>query len=102
MKELFNDKNSINEKSIIGFASFVTMLIFAVVDLATGFFGKDLVIHEYIYDSFLIITLGCFGIAEVGSIFGSKKAEESAPSPEPEPEDKAEKNINININDDDW
>ena len=35
--------------------------------------GKDLVIQEFIYDSFLIITLGCFGIAEVGKIFGKKE-----------------------------
>ena len=72
MKELFNDKNSINEKSIIGFASFVTMLIFAVVDLATGYCGKDLVINEFIYNSFVLITLGSLGIAGAEKIFGSK------------------------------
>ena len=48
------------------------MVIFAVVDLVTGYIGKDLVINEFIYDSFLFITLGCFGIAELGNIFGNK------------------------------
>jgi hypothetical protein len=49
------------------------MVIFAVVDLATGYLGKDLVINEFIYDSFLYITLGSFGIAEAGKIFGKKE-----------------------------
>jgi hypothetical protein len=35
--------------------------------------SKDLVINEFIYDSFLFITLGSFGIAEIGKIFGDRK-----------------------------
>jgi len=49
------------------------MTIFAIVDLVTGYFGKDLVINEFIYDSFLFITLGSFGIAELGAIFKKRK-----------------------------
>ncbi len=72
-KDIFNDKNDINEKTVVGFASFAIMTIFALVDLTTGYFGKDLVINEFIYDSFLFITLGSFGIAEIGKIFGNRK-----------------------------
>tara|TARA_R110002072_G_scaffold263876_1_gene422594 strand:+ start:825 stop:1082 length:258 start_codon:yes stop_codon:yes gene_type:complete len=71
-KDIFNDKNDINEKTVVGFISFAIMTIFAIVDLVTGYFGKDLVIHEFIYDSFLFITLGSFSIAELGNIFGKK------------------------------
>lgn len=71
--DIFKDKNDFNEKSIVGFASFAVMVIFAVADITTGFFGKDLVIQEFIYNSFLVITLGSFGIAEVGKIFGKKE-----------------------------
>jgi hypothetical protein len=71
-KDIFKDSNDINEKTVVGFASFVIMVIFAIVDLVTGYFGKDLVINEFIYDSFLFITLGSFGIAELGTIFGNK------------------------------
>ena len=39
------------------------MVLFAVVDLATGYFGQDLVINEAIYISFVMVVLGCFGIA---------------------------------------
>ena len=75
-KDLFKDDNNINEKSVVGFASFAVMVIFAGTDIITGFYGKELVIQDYIYNSFVIITLGSFGIAEVGKIFGKKKDEE--------------------------
>tara|TARA_B100000900_G_scaffold401101_1_gene405427 strand:- start:550 stop:870 length:321 start_codon:yes stop_codon:yes gene_type:complete len=72
-KDIFKDENDINEKSVVGFASFAIMTLFAFADLATGYFGKDLVINEFIYNSFVIITLGSFGIAEAGKIFGKKE-----------------------------
>tara|TARA_R100000908_G_scaffold44558_1_gene21055 strand:- start:7 stop:270 length:264 start_codon:yes stop_codon:yes gene_type:complete len=72
-KNIFKDNNDINEKSVIGFMSFAIMVLFAVVDLITGYVGKDLVINEFIYDSFTLITLGCFGIAGLEKIFGKKE-----------------------------
>jgi len=71
-KDIFKDKNDINEKSVVGFAAFVIMVLFAVVDLLTGYMGGDLVINEFIYDSFVYIVLGAFGIAEAGKVFGKK------------------------------
>jgi hypothetical protein len=62
-KEIFKDDNSWNEKTIIGFMSFAVMVLFAVADIVTGALGKDLVVQEFIYNSFTIITLGSFGIA---------------------------------------
>ena len=43
-KDLFNDNNSINEKSVVGFASFVVMVAAMAVDLVTGWMGKELLI----------------------------------------------------------
>tara|TARA_R110001632_G_scaffold72534_1_gene167626 strand:+ start:44 stop:298 length:255 start_codon:yes stop_codon:yes gene_type:complete len=71
-KNIFKDNNDINEKSVIGFLSFLVMIIFAVTDLITGYLGKDLIINEFIFDSFTLITLGCFGIAGLEKIFGKK------------------------------
>jgi NhaP-type Na+/H+ or K+/H+ antiporter len=68
-KDIFRDENNINEKSVIGFISFAVMVLFAMADLVTGYFGKDLIVSEFIYNSFLIITLGCFGIAGIEKIF---------------------------------
>jgi hypothetical protein len=70
---LFMDDNKINEKSIIGFASFFMMVAFGVVDLVTGLDGTDLVISDFIYTSFVVVTLGSFGIAEAGKAFSSKQ-----------------------------
>ena len=72
-KDIFKDDNNVNEKNVIGFLAFAVMVIFAVADLVTGYIGKDLVINEFIYDSFVWIVLGAFGIAEVGKIFGKKE-----------------------------
>lgn len=62
-REIFKDDNSWNEKTIIGFMSFAVMVLFAIADIVTGALGKDLVVQEFIYNSFTIITLGSFGIA---------------------------------------
>ena len=72
-KNLFDDNNNINETSVVGFLAFAIMVIFASADLITGYLGKDLVINEFIYDSFVWIVLGAFGIAEVGKVFGKKE-----------------------------
>ena len=72
-KDIFKDENDINEKSVVGFASFVIMVLFAIADLTTGYFGKDLVINEFVYNSFVIVTLGAFGIGEASKIFGKKE-----------------------------
>ena len=72
-KDMFKDDNDINEKSVVGFAM---MVIFALVDIITGIYGKELHVQEYIYNSFVIVALGSFGIAEAGKIFGGNKNKE--------------------------
>jgi len=62
-KNIFKDDNAYNEKTIIGFLSFAVMVIVMIADVTSGFVGKDLVINEFTYNSFLIVTLGSFGIA---------------------------------------
>jgi len=64
MWALFKDKNDINEKNVIGFASFIVMTLFAIADLMTSLIAdKDLIINEVVYNSFVWVTLGCFGIS---------------------------------------
>ena len=67
--EIFKDDNDWNEKAIIGFLAFAAMVVTMLADLTTGYFGKDLVINEFIYNSFLILVLGCFGISGAEKIF---------------------------------
>jgi len=68
--DLFLDDNDINEKSIIGFISFFLMTVFGICDLVTAFWGQDLIISDTIYTSFVVVTLGAFGISEAGKAFG--------------------------------
>ena len=70
--DLFNDDNKINEKSFIGFLAFVIMVVFAVSDIVTGSLGKDLVVNDFIFNSFLYLTLGCFGIASIDKYINKK------------------------------
>ena len=70
--DLFLDDNDINEKSIIGFLSFFLMFVFGTCDLITAFWGMDLQISDTIYTSFVVVTLGAFGISEAGKAFGGK------------------------------
>jgi ABC-type uncharacterized transport system permease subunit len=63
--DLFNDNNSINEKAVVGFVAFFMLVISLIVDLVTGWLGRELLINEFIFDGFMVITLGAFGIASV-------------------------------------
>ena len=69
---LFRDENDINEKSIIGFASFGLMVAFGICDLVTAFWDMDLKISDTIYTSFVVVTLGAFGISEAGKAFSKQ------------------------------
>jgi hypothetical protein len=71
---LFDDNNSINEKAVIGFASFIMMIIFAIADIVTGAMNQPLLVNDFIFDSFKILTIACFGIASVDKWI-NKKAE---------------------------
>tara|TARA_B110000285_G_C14848801_1_gene478946 strand:- start:338 stop:568 length:231 start_codon:yes stop_codon:yes gene_type:complete len=63
--EIFKNDNSWNEKTIIGFLSFAVMIAVMLADVITGACGKDLPINEFTYNSFVIVTLGSFGIAGI-------------------------------------
>jgi hypothetical protein len=71
-KNIFKDDNTWNEKSIVGFISFLIMVIVMIADLVSGILGKDLVINEFVYDAFVLLSLGCFGIAGLEKFAGKK------------------------------
>ena len=71
-KQLFKDNNDINEKSFIGFLAFMMMVGFALADILTGALGKELVVQDFIFNSFLWLTLGCFGISSIDKFVNKK------------------------------
>ena len=79
-KELISDNNSINEKSFVGVISFFMMVLAFLVDIVTGVWGVKLVIEEFIFNGFLMLTSVVFGIATAGKIFNknNKKEEKDA------------------------
>jgi hypothetical protein len=85
-KSLFDDNNSINEKAVVGFIAFFMLVIALIVDLVTGYMGNPLVINEFIFDGFMVIILGAFGIASVDKWMNLKKGNKKEDSNEETPE----------------
>lgn len=71
--DLFSDDNQINEKSFVGFVAFCCMVIALFVDLITGWLGQELLINEFIFDGFMVIVLGAFGIGSVDKFINARK-----------------------------
>ena len=71
-KSLFDDNNTINEKAVVGFIAFFMLVIALIVDLVTGYMGTALIINEFIFDGFMVIILGSFGIASVDKWMNKK------------------------------
>jgi hypothetical protein len=69
---LFDDNNSINEKSVVGFIAFFMLCVALIVDLVTGAYGNPLLINKFIFDGFMVIVLGSFGIASVDKWINKK------------------------------
>jgi ABC-type uncharacterized transport system permease subunit len=87
-KSLFDDNNTINEKAVVGFIAFFMLVIALLVDLVTGYMGTALVLNEFIFDGFMVIILGCFGIASVDKFMNKKGSkEEKAPEEDNTPQE---------------
>jgi len=71
-KNLFDDNNTINEKAVVGFIAFFFLCVALVVDLVTGYLGTALVINEFIFDGFMVLVLGSFGIASIDKWMNKK------------------------------
>jgi hypothetical protein len=85
-RELISDNNDINEQAFVGVISFFAMVFVLLVDVITGILSKELVIKEFIFDGFMILTLGAFGITTAGRIMSLKKKAEEKEKPSNEEE----------------
>ena len=72
-KDIFKKSNDYNEKTVVGFLSFAVMTIVMVTDLVTGYMGQELPLNEYVFNAFMYITLGSFGIAGIEKFAPGKK-----------------------------
>ena len=76
LKSLFDDSNTINEKSVVGFVAFLMMVVTLIADIITGIMGKNMPIHEFVFDGFMVIVLGSFGIASIDKFINKRKGNE--------------------------
>ena len=86
LKQLFDDSNTINEKAVVGYVAFLMMIISLTIDLVTGWLGRPLIINEFIFNGFMVIVLGSFGIASVDKWLNKKSLNEN-PLEEPKIEE---------------
>jgi hypothetical protein len=75
-KQLFDDNNTINEKAVVGFIAFTCLVLALLVDLVTGYMGSALVLNEFIFDGFMVLVLGSFGIASIDKWMNKKDKHE--------------------------
>ncbi len=71
-RELISDNNEINEQAFVGVISFFAMVFVLLTDVITGIIGNELIIKEFIFDGFMLLTLGAFGITTAGRIMSLK------------------------------
>jgi len=72
--QLFDDNNTINEKSVVGFIAFIMLCLAFLVDVITGYFGKEFVVNKLVFEGFMVLVLGSFGIASVDKWINKKKS----------------------------
>lgn len=77
-RELISDNNEINEQAFVGVISFFAMVFTLLIDVITGIIGNELVIKEFIFDGFMLLTLGAFGITTAGRIMKLKNKDNDA------------------------
>jgi hypothetical protein len=70
--QLFDDNNTINEKSVVGFIAFIMLCLAFLVDVITGYFGKEFAVNRLIFEGFMVLVLGSFGIATVDKWINKK------------------------------
>ena len=59
-RELISDTNSLNEKTFVGLMAFILVIITITCDIITGFMGREMPIHEFVFDGIMFIILGAF------------------------------------------
>lgn len=75
--KMFADKSDINSKAVVGFISFMAMLVYGMTDVITGAIGKEFVVEPIVFNGLMYTTFGCLGIAGLEAIMGNKNLEKN-------------------------
>jgi len=80
--KMFSDKSDINPKVVVGFISFVTMIVYGLTDVVTGAMRKDFVIEPIVFNGLMYTTFACLGIAGAEAVFGNKNIVKQSDEPQ--------------------
>jgi hypothetical protein len=69
---MFSDKSDVNQKAVLGFVSFVLMVLYALADIATGVAGVTFVIEPIVFNGLMYTAMTMCGITGVEAVFGNK------------------------------
>lgn len=75
--KMFADKSDINSKAVVGFISFLAMLVYGMTDVITGAIGKEFVVEPIVFNGLMYTTFGCLGISGLEQIMGNKNLEKN-------------------------
>ena len=82
LMKMFSDKSDVNSKAVVGFMSFIAMLIYGMTDVVTGAIGKGFIVEPIVFNGLMYTTFGCLGIAGAEAIFGNKNLSKDQPKTE--------------------
>jgi hypothetical protein len=72
-RQLISDDNNINERSFVGIISLFAMLLSLIVNLISDCLGHKVIVENFIFDGFMVLTIASFGISMTGKIFENIK-----------------------------
>lgn len=73
---MFKDTSDINQKAVLGFVSFVLMVLYALADIVTGVMGIAFVIEPIVFNGLMYTALTMCGITGIEAVFGNKNIKE--------------------------
>jgi hypothetical protein len=82
LMRMFSDKSDVNSKAVVGFMSFMAMLIYGMTDVVTGAMHKEFIVEPIVFNGLMYTTFGCLGIAGAEAIFGNKNITKDEPKSE--------------------
>ena len=72
LSHLFSDSNKAQLQNVCGFITVLTLIGIALIN---QWFGKS--IEEFIYESLMVLALGCLGVTAITTLKGLKSKPEA-------------------------
>jgi hypothetical protein len=81
-RELICDENSLNEKTFVGLIAFGLIIVTLICDIITGFMGREMPIHEFVFDGIMFVVFGAFFGTSMDKWIASKSLNKKEEEPQ--------------------